>query len=216
MEVYGVIRELGITPENSLIRFLWIFRIYTKKAEIYNLSCLGYLLIKEIKMNIRKVVTVFVLVLMVNTSAQAMVIPGRWEKVAAEKVGSKIIVTLMTGDRIECAFTGLSTDSLIVSTSNGVEREYSKANVARITTADKRQDSLANGAAIGAAAAGIPVLILIAAFEGANQSDVSVKEAAPGIAVCFGIGAGIGLLVDVVKKDYVTLYEAPQSFIRIP
>ena len=122
----------------------------------------------EEKMSPKNVITVFVVVLITTTSLQAMVIPGRWEKVAAEKTGSKIIVTLKTGDLMECNFVSLSTDSLVVSTPDGEEREYSKDNVARITTASKRQDSLANGVAIGALATGIPVGIIAIACAGSG------------------------------------------------
>ena len=121
-------------------------------------------------MCVKKTAAFFVMFFMVSILAQAMVVPGRWEKVAAEKAGSKIIVTLKTGDIIECACVNLSADSLFVSTPDGVERKYSKANVERITTADKRTGSLVNGALIGAAVAGIPATILALASSG-NSSD---------------------------------------------
>ena len=153
-------------------------------------------------MNVKKNTALMAIFLMVSTIAQAKVIPGRWEKVAAEKAGSKMIVSLKTGDRIECAFVNLSTDSLVVSTLDGVERKYSKANVERITTADKRMGSLVNGTIIGAASTGIPIAILCAKY--CNSSDV-----APVIAIWTGIGAGIGLAIDAGVKGYITLYEAP-------
>jgi len=147
--------------------------------------------------------------LMLTTPVQAMVIPGRWEKVAAEKPGSKIIVTLMTGDRVECSFGRLLADSLVVSTPDGEEREYNKADVARITTADKRPDSLNNGFLIGAAAAGIPSgLIAIGCLAAKTCTGSQVGVALP---IYVGIGAGIGLAVDAGIKDYETLYEAPQN-----
>ena len=160
-------------------------------------------------MRVKKGVFVFAFLLGVTTSIQAMVIPGRWEKVAAEKPGSNIIVTLITGDRVECTFTSLSNDSLIVSTPDGVEREYSKAHVARITTVDKRHDSLANGAAIGALSAGIPTGILAIAV--VATEDAYGEEAGLLFAICTGIGTGIGLAVDASIKDYETLYEAPSN-----
>lgn len=144
--------------------------------------------------------------LMLTASVQAMVIPGRWEKVAAEKPGSKIIVTLMTGDRVECSFDRLSEDSLTVSTPDGEERKYSKANVARITTADKRTDSLNNGLLIGAAVAGIPsALVAVSCLAAKTCTGSQVGMALP---IYIGIGAGIGLAVDAGVKDYETLYEA--------
>ena len=158
-------------------------------------------------MDARKVIPFTIILVFLATSLHAGVIPGRWEKVAAEKPGSRFLVTLTTGDRMECAFVRLTERSLIVSTPNGVEREYSKANVERITTVDKRQDSLANGAAIGAMSAGIPAGIIALAAAGACKS--CKEEAALGFALWTGIGAGIGLAVDASIKDYATLYEAP-------
>jgi hypothetical protein len=159
-------------------------------------------------MKIKKIIIVYAVLLMGSTSVQAMVIPGRWEKVAAEKPGSKIIVTLMTGDRVECCFGRLLADSLIISTPDGKEREYSKANVARITTADKRADNLTNGAAIGALSSGIPSgLVAIACLAAKTCTGSQVGVVLP---IYVGIGAGIGLAVDAAIKDYETLYEAPK------
>jgi hypothetical protein len=159
----------------------------------------------EVKMCIKKVITFFVLVMIMTSSVQAMVIPGRWEKVAAEKPGSRIIVSLMTGDVLECSFVRLSEDSLFVATPQGVERNFSKDNVARITTADKRMGSLVNGTLIGAAAVGIPFGILALATAGEGDKG----DAASVVAILTGIGAGIGLAVDAGVKGYITLYEAP-------
>lgn len=158
-------------------------------------------------MDAKRVIPFAIVLLFVTMSLQAGVIPGRWEKVAAERPGSTFLVSLRTGDRLECAFVQLTENSLIVSTPDGVEREYSKANVERITTIEKRQDGLANGAVIGALAAGIPAGI-IALAAGASCKDCK-KDAAIGFAVVTGIGAAIGLAVDASIKDQVTLYEAP-------
>lgn len=156
-------------------------------------------------MSAKNAAVVFVIVLMSSTLGQAMVVPGRWEKVASEKAGSRLIVTLKTGDYMECAFVRLSDDSLIVSTPNGVEREYSKANVARITTADKRMGSLVNGTIIGAAVVGIPMAIFASSVSGSGT------EKANAVLLMTGIGAAIGLAIDAGVKGYITLYEAPKN-----
>lgn len=157
----------------------------------------------------KKVFTIIALVLMVTSSVQAMVIPGRWEKVAAEKPGSEIVLTLMTGERIECSFVRLSTDSLVVSTSDGVEREYSKATVELITSMEKQQDSLVNGAAIGALIGGLPSALLVAAAV-AKSDHFSGGNIILSIPIAAGLGAGIGLAVDASIKDYEILYKAPK------
>jgi len=155
-----------------------------------------------------KILISFVIVLMAGVSAQAMVVPGNWNKVAAEKPGSNIVVTLMTGDVLECSFVSLSTDSIIVSTPSGEERKYSKDNVARITTVDKRADSLGNGAALGAIVAGIPAGIIAAACLSSNTCTGSQVGVA--LPIYVGIGAGIGLAVDAGIRSEETLYKAPQ------
>ncbi len=160
-------------------------------------------------MTVNKLLICFSMILMAGTTVQAMIIPGRWEKVAAEKPGSSIQVTLMTGDIMECSFIELTTDSLVVSTPDGVERKYSKDNVARITTTDKRADNLANGTAIGALVAGIPAGIIA----GACLASKTCTGSQVGVAlpIYIGIGAGIGLAVDAGVKHPITLYVAPAS-----
>ena len=160
-------------------------------------------------MNQSKILVVSAIVLMTITSAQAMVVPGNWNKVAAEKPGSSIIVTLMTGDVMECSFVSLSTDSMIVSTPSGVERRYSKDSVARITSTDKRSDSLANCTAIGAVIAAIPAGIIAGACLGMKTCTGSQVGVA--LPIYIGIGAGIGLAVDAAVRSDITLYKAPPA-----
>lgn len=157
----------------------------------------------------KNIITFFVTLLLVEATTKAAVIPGRWEKVAAEKPGSNFIVTMMTGELFECTFTSLSTDTLTVSTPDGIEREYRKADVARIVTADQRMGSLANGVGIGALAGGIPSGIL-AILAVADCRDCGA-EAAAFVALWTGIGAAIGLAIDAGTKETINLYEAPQK-----
>jgi len=115
----------------------------------------------------------------------------------------------MTDDRIEGSFIKLSADSLTILTADGVEREYSKTNIERITSANRRQDSLVNGAAIGTAIGGISAALVVAAVMG--QADGMNANIFLGIPVAAGVGAGIGLAGDAIKKDHEILYEAPQN-----
>ena len=158
-------------------------------------------------MRIKKSVTVFATVLMIAASVQATVIPGRWEKVAAEEPGSNLIVNLITGESLECYFVSLSTDTLTVSTINGTEREFRKADVHRIITADKRMGSLANGALYGALIGAIPTGILAIVATAGDCHDCGGAAVAL-VALGAGIGAGIGLAVDAAKHGHITLYEA--------
>jgi hypothetical protein len=162
----------------------------------------------EPKMRIKKSVAVFAAVLIIAASVQAGVVPGRWEKVAAEKPGSNLIVNLITGERLECYFVGLSTDTLTVSTINGAKRELRKADVHRIITADERMGSLTNGIVVGAVIGAIPTGILSAVALAGDCHDCG-GAAVGAVALGAGIGAAIGLAVDAAKHGQITLYEAP-------
>jgi len=140
-------------------------------------------------------------VLLAALPARATVVPGRWEKMAAEKPGTRIIVTLAMGDLIECAFVGLEPDSLAVATFDGVQREYRKSDVVRIVTAGARTDSIADGAALGA---------LVGALQGFILASASGGTAGGALAMA-GFGAGIGLAADAASKGPVILYEAPRK-----
>jgi hypothetical protein len=143
---------------------------------------------------------------------QAQVIPGRWEKMAAEKPGSKITVTLHSGDRIDCSFNHLSADSLLVTTPDGTERILRKTDVATIVTASKRWDSLRNGGIIGL---GVGIAIgALGTLAMSEHTEVSGATALGLIAVYAGIGAGIGLAIDAGKRNQLTLYEAHKSRAR--
>lgn len=160
-------------------------------------------------MSVKKVVAVLVFILTLAEFVQAMVVPGRWEKVAVQKPGTKIVVTLMTGDRLECALVDLTAGALVVSTPDGVQREYDKDNVVRITTADKRHDSLVNGTLIGVVVAAIPTVIVAAACLGGHTC--TGEQVGAALPVILGIGAGAGLAADAAVKNYETLYVAPKN-----
>ena len=57
-------------------------------------------------MTARSSLSVVILVVLVTTSLQAGVVPGRWEKLDAQPVGTSIIVTLEGGDHMECDLKG--------------------------------------------------------------------------------------------------------------
>jgi hypothetical protein len=77
------------------------------------------------------------------------------------------------------------------------------------SSAEKRQDSLADGAGIGALAAGIPAGII--AIQCLAAKTCTGEQVGLNLPIFPGIGVGIGLAVDGSIKDYETLYEAPSD-----
>ncbi len=139
--------------------------------------------------------------LLVVATVRAGVVPGRWEKVQAEKPGTEMIITLTAGDQIRGAYQEVTPEGLLV-TVDGSRRELPKSGITKVTTAERRTGPLWNGPLIGAAAGG-----LIAAIFGAVD-DVKGDNAWIAIPIVAGIGAAIGLGVDAAVQSRITLYKA--------
>jgi hypothetical protein len=86
----------------------------------------------------------------------------------------------------------------------GKREELGQSDVRRITRANP--DSLANGALIGAAVGGGVVggVVLIACATGCHDLLPGMFAAT---AFYVGIGTGVGLLVDALRKDHTVVYE---------
>ncbi len=151
-------------------------------------------------------VSAIALVVLVSPFLHAGVIPGRWEKLDAQPSGKQIVVTLKTGDRMECAFKESGNDELTVVTSTGNEMTIAKSEVLRISSLEKHDDPATNGTLIGLAtgfAAGI------AFFASESEGDLTIL----GITgIGGGLGATIGSLVgyaaDKAHKGTEVLYQA--------
>ena len=104
-------------------------------------------------------ISVITLLLLLTTSLQAGVIAGRWEKLDSQSPGKKIIVTLKTGDRMECDFKSSGADDLTVTDRNGNERRVPKSEVREIVSAGRIGDSLLCNGKLRAAVAGTIILI---------------------------------------------------------
>ena len=154
-------------------------------------------------MKTQSFISVITLLLLVTTSLQAGVIPGRWEKLDSQPPGKQIIVTLKTGDRMEWDFKSSGPDDLTVTDPGGTERRVAKSEVQKILSAEKTflGDSLLNGTLIGAAVCG--TLFLIPLIFSSGDADVGAGGA--WIGFCAGMGAGI----DALHKGTEVLYQAP-------
>ena len=150
--------------------------------------------------NSRTAVIALILVGLLSGAARAQVIPGRWEKVEALKLGPWITVELKKGDRLEGQFEELSPPELLLR-SGSAQAAIPRADIERITT--READSLRDGALLGAVAGGGIMVCLAALHEG------DFLAALPFVALTAGAGAAIGLGIDALKKPEVTLYQAP-------
>ena len=149
----------------------------------------------------RIAVIVLIFVVLLSVPAQAQVIPGRWEKVEALQLGPQITVKLKNGARIEGQCEELSSSELLLRTGTAQAR-IPRADIERITT--READGLAEGAILGTIV-GLGFALL---GHGLSESSFSEKTLL-GVAILAGIGAGVGVGIDALKKTEVVLYQAP-------
>ncbi len=163
-------------------------------------------------MKTQSFVSVITLLLLLTTSLQAGVIPGRWEKVDSQPAGALLAITLKSGDGGKYAFTTSDATTLTVSAKDGAELTLPKADVARIVQRKRpsRTGRTKRGAAIGGAAG---------AFGGAAASIIVrtrgefVQPWSPLWFIPFGlIGAAAGGMIGWStgpKPADEVLYQAP-------
>lgn len=149
------------------------------------------------------------LLALISPSAQAGVIPGRWDKVSALAVEVPVLVELKSGDRIEGRFRGL-TESELELVTRTAQGKIPRTEIQTITTRPKDGlgDGAAKGAAVGAIATGIFGAISYARYEGGDSSFLGPLLLVGGIAA--GIGAALGVAADAANRsEGVLLYDAP-------
>ena len=130
------------------------------------------------------------------------VVPGRWEKIEALETGTGIVVSLSSGEKLNCFLQGTTAEAVSVVSSDGRDLTLPKSAVTKIETLEKKRGPLWDGALIGGAIGlGVTGLML------ARYGDSHTNNAAI-LAVWGGIGAGIGLAVDAGVAGRKTLYKA--------
>ena len=154
--------------------------------------------------NYRTVAIVWVLACLLAIPAWAQVIPGRWEKVEALKLGSQITMDLKSGDRIEGNFEGLSPSEISLRTGSA-QAAIPRSEIQKITTRqhDRRWDSALLGAGIGAGIGGIVIA------RRPPASDPIALVATGAVAIGAGLGALVAYTVDALIMEEVVLYQAP-------
>ena len=155
----------------------------------------------------REFITTMAVMLSMNGMLSAGVVPGRWEKVAAENPGTSLIVTMKSTERVEGSLKQLSDDTFTLTTVDGLERVLRKTDVARIVSGEKRSGPLLNGVVIGAAiGAALGLITYKYSVQGWDAGYASASTAFGA-----GIGAGLGLAIDAGYKGHITLYQAPKD-----
>ena len=141
-------------------------------------------------------VGVCLLLLFHSVLLHADVIPGRWEKVEAQKQGTVLTVIMKSGDRFDCTFEDLQMDTLVVETGAG-EQRIPKVDIQRLETSelvpDSVKDGTVKGVVIGAVALGV-LGGVAGAFpcSGSSFCSTDTDERIQGALVVGSVGAAIG------------------------
>jgi hypothetical protein len=146
----------------------------------------------------RPILEILTLACLITTSLQAQVIPGRWEKVEAQKQGTELTVIMKSGDRFDCNFEELQMDTLVVETGAG-EQRIPKVDVQRLETLvpDSVKDGTVKGVVIGAVVGGVLGGVAGASCSGFCTIDnPALVVGTVGAVIGAGVGAAIGYGVD--------------------
>jgi hypothetical protein len=122
------------------------------------------------------------------------------------KPGDKIDVIGVDGIRTRGKIETLTPDSLRLSTKGGF-RDFPQKDALEIK--QKRSDSLANGALIGAVSGGGIMGAAAIALCSGGECDVNGGQIAGVIMAYAGIGAAIGVGIDAIFKHHQTIYRQP-------
>ncbi len=157
-------------------------------------------------MKVKNLIGVLVLLVLSVISLQAGVIPGRWEKLDGQPSATRMLVTLNSGERMDCALKSSGALDLTVTDQTGTERILPKSEVRKIVSVSRVvRDNVLKGTLIGALVGGLAVLPLAAII----TNETGQREATLAVLGYAGIGAGIGAAVDWVIKEREVLYRTP-------
>jgi len=149
--------------------------------------------------------------ILISAYVQAAVIPGRWEKVEALNEGTKLVVILDSKERLEGRLLSAESSDLVLDPDEGERLTLPKSQILKVTSQDRTEnDSVSNGLLWGTvvgAAVGVPWLIWGLSYQGGESDDAR----AIGTGICLmsvGVGAGVGLAADAVRKSHEVYYVA--------
>jgi hypothetical protein len=120
--------------------------------------------------------------------------------------GDKISVVDVTGGEVHGRIAKLSRDTLTLATGAG-PRQFGEVDVATIR--QRRDDSLVNGAIIGAVAGTAYVLTALAVLGDSDGGEVIVPTAIAGTVLFAGMGAAAGVGIDALITRRQVIYRKP-------
>ncbi len=150
---------------------------------------------------------VCLLLLFHSVLLHADVIPGRWEKVEAQKQGTELTLILHSGEQVYGLLEEVTTDTVIVIEESGGQRSVTKVSIHRVETT--RIDSTRSGTLIGLAIGGAAGSISGAFFATALSETPTASEYLGGALICGAIGAGIGAAIGY-KVDKEADHKGPE------
>jgi hypothetical protein len=122
--------------------------------------------------------------------------------------GDKITVLDVNGKETKGQLGKLSRDALILMTSAG-PRQLREADV--ITISQRRDDSVMNGAILGAVAGTAYFLTMVALLGDSDGGDIIVPTAIAGGVLFAGLGAAAGAGIDAMISSRQVIYQRPAS-----
>ncbi len=141
------------------------------------------------------------------TRADAQGVASSFDELAAlDQTGDPITVVDATGTETKGRIWKVSRDMLILGTSTG-PRQLGQADVTSIS--QRRDDSLKNGAIIGAVAATAFFVTVGTLLQDSDGGDVIVSSAIVGGVLFAGIGAAAGLGIDALITRRQVIYQKP-------
>ena len=153
------------------------------------------------------VYSVCLLLLFHSVLLQAQVVPGRWEKVEAQKQGTELTLILHSGEQVYGLLEEVTRDMVIVVDEGGGQRSVTKVSIHRVETT--RIDSTRNGTLIGLAIGGAAGSLSGAFFATALSERPTASEYLGGALICGAIGAGIGAAIGY-KVDKASDHKRPE------
>ncbi len=136
---------------------------------------------------------VCLLLLFHSVLLHAQVVPGRWEKVEAQKQGTELTLILHSGEQIYGLLEEVTTDTVVVFEEGGGQRSITKLSIHRVDTT--QIDSTRNGTWIGLAIGGAAGSITGAWFISGFSDFPTASEYLGAALICGAIGAGIGAAI---------------------
>ena len=147
------------------------------------------------------------------TRVEAQRIASSFDQLAVlVKPGDKVRVVDITGQESEGRIEKLSRDALTLVTQAG-SRDLREVDVAQIR--QRRDDSVKNGAIIGAVAGTAYFLTMAALLGDSDGGEVIMSTAVVGGVLCAGLGAAAGAGIDALFRRRQVIYRNPSGENRV-